>query len=328
MSFAEFLQACTRGEQAKIESQLDSGYLPDINACDEDGNTPLCLACLSGHYEIVKLLLERFHDIDVNKENIEGITPLIAACIVGDPRIANLLINHPNIEVNKKTHKGNTPIHEACFNGYIGIIDALLNCQKEIEINEIDVSGMTPLALICAEEGINRIEVLKRLLRYRHIDIEKPDAAGRTPLEMACSFSLEILKHLLAMPTEKIKQSIKAVIAEQQNLTPQVRMYLLANILKSGVLRTLPLQEFSVELIHANTSSYLTQAWIHDLHDHFGLTFLNQLHIHINELYEIEQELFQEQNAAELFATVVFLSDGYLQFPTLPDPKIHPAFSS
>jgi hypothetical protein len=44
-------------------------------ASDESGFTPLCIACVTANYEIVKLLLD--HDAEVNKPSVFNQTPLV-----------------------------------------------------------------------------------------------------------------------------------------------------------------------------------------------------------------------------------------------------------
>jgi ankyrin repeat protein len=44
-----------------VECLLSSGA--DINLCDEDGESPLCIALNEGHYDVVKYLLSSGADI-------------------------------------------------------------------------------------------------------------------------------------------------------------------------------------------------------------------------------------------------------------------------
>ncbi|KAI9779486.1 MAG: Set3 complex subunit with deacetylase activity, meiotic-specific repressor of sporulation proteins [Peltula sp. TS41687] len=62
----------------------------DINVADNAGNTPLQMACLRGHTEIVKVLIE--HGADVECRNNEGDTPLIDAVENGFLEAVKLLL--------------------------------------------------------------------------------------------------------------------------------------------------------------------------------------------------------------------------------------------
>ena len=81
-----------------------------VNKDNNSKATPLLVACLKGHTEIVKALLD-INNIEVNKTNKEGETPLLVACLKGHTEIVKALLDINNIDVNKDNNsKSNTTI--------------------------------------------------------------------------------------------------------------------------------------------------------------------------------------------------------------------------
>jgi HEAT repeat protein len=65
-----------------VAAALDKGV--DVNTRDENGSTPLILACMNAQVGVVKLLLER--GADVKAKNNDGYTALSATYLVHIPR--------------------------------------------------------------------------------------------------------------------------------------------------------------------------------------------------------------------------------------------------
>ncbi|CAL4099059.1 unnamed protein product, partial [Meganyctiphanes norvegica] len=73
------------------------------------GETPLYVASQQNRTEIVKFLLD--NNADVNKANNEGQTPLFVACYRdhSDSDVVQLLVDN-NADVNKASNSGETPL--------------------------------------------------------------------------------------------------------------------------------------------------------------------------------------------------------------------------
>ncbi len=83
----------------------------DVNAKDGDGTTPLHLAALMGHKEIVGLLIAKGADVNA-KGSKYGITPLLNAAMGGYKETTELLIAE-GADVKGKDVNGSTPLHTA-----------------------------------------------------------------------------------------------------------------------------------------------------------------------------------------------------------------------
>lgn len=91
--------ACVRGHYANVCHLLKNGA--KINSCDNDGKSPLYLACENGHVNVVKRLLGG--DADVNLRDNDSASPLYIASQQGHDVIVNLLLNH-GADVDNKTN--------------------------------------------------------------------------------------------------------------------------------------------------------------------------------------------------------------------------------
>ena len=168
------LDACKNGNIDLVKKMLSYGA--DVNAKNNNGNTPLHLASRKGHTEIVKLLLE--HGADANVKNNDGETAFDWASYEGHTEIVKLSLEY-GADVNVKDNDGNTPLRWASSNGQTEIVKLLL--EYGADVNAKDDDGNTPL--FCASyEG--HAEIVKLLLVHG-ADVNAKDNNGETPLYRA-----------------------------------------------------------------------------------------------------------------------------------------------
>jgi ankyrin repeat protein len=74
LTYLAFAVVC--GLEPLARHVLDFGA--DVELADDQGRTPLCVACDKRMMEVVKLLVDR--DADVNAQTTGGQTALICAC--------------------------------------------------------------------------------------------------------------------------------------------------------------------------------------------------------------------------------------------------------
>lgn len=170
---SELFVACRQGKVMEVDLLLYLGA--NVDSIDDYGKTPLHIACLGGHTELVILLLNKGADPHIAD-------PLYAACDIHKSGylIAKLLLTrHPSL-IHSPPGTW-TPLHRACYNGNAKMVRYLI--QKGANIHARDGVNETPLFDACTS-GSTR--VVRLLLNAGAIANDK-HTAGRTPLDIACS---------------------------------------------------------------------------------------------------------------------------------------------
>ena len=98
-------RACATGVADEVEKWLDE-RLDDIDVADFAGNTPLQVASLEGHAEIVKLLLAAGCATD--SRNVDGDTPLIDAVENGHLEVVRMLLD-AGVDPMQRSQNGKEP---------------------------------------------------------------------------------------------------------------------------------------------------------------------------------------------------------------------------
>ena len=163
----DILIAAREGDVERLET-LQRCTMKDINRVDGKGKTPLHLAILNGHLEVVQKFLSD-PSFDVNRaENESGATALFLASAIGDKDIVALLLGHPRIDVNKGSNV--TALSIASENGHTEVVKLHLRCPKTV-VNLRDDFGKTALDK-AREKGFNDVVEAfasrTRLLRSGH----------------------------------------------------------------------------------------------------------------------------------------------------------------
>lgn len=126
-----------------------------VNVSNQDGFTPLHMAALHGHSDLVSLLLK--HGASISAKNAEHAVPLHLACQKGHSQVVECLMDY-NAKQNKKDAYGNTPLIYACLNGHYETTALLL--QRGASVNLSNAKGNTALH----EAVIGKNEALVDLL--------------------------------------------------------------------------------------------------------------------------------------------------------------------
>jgi ankyrin repeat protein len=160
----------------------------DINAKDNDGETPLHNAINSNSMEVVELLIVNGADLDA-KDNA-GYSPLHKAIISQvSKEVIELLISN-GVDINIKNQFGCIPLHYAARGGQKEVVELLIT--KGADINAKDNTGTTPLHYAVFQL---RKEVVELLLG-NGADINAKDNKGKTALFYAINVDKGLAKLL------------------------------------------------------------------------------------------------------------------------------------
>ena len=113
----------------------------NVNAQDNDGNTPFLLACSSGIAEITNLLIGANARIDVKNYLDENGVHLGARG--GHLDIVKLIMNKYYWLVEQPNKNGEKPIHLAAANGQVNVLDHFLYLR--VRIDDYDNDGKRPI---------------------------------------------------------------------------------------------------------------------------------------------------------------------------------------
>jgi len=198
----------------------------DPNIQDDDGLTPLAIACQRGNYFAADRLL-RADGINIASCDNQGSTPLHEACESGSEKIVELLLDN-DADILKADRDKVTPLHVACREGHVAIVKLLfrhafqqntLNEQsktlKERLVEDTDIHGSTALHF-AVESGVT--DIVEVLLLHRADPIAQKDNEV-TPLHIAArNGHIEIAKCLLQYKEQSRGEfNIIEVIEREQN---------------------------------------------------------------------------------------------------------------
>jgi uncharacterized protein len=106
--------------------------------------------------EIVLLLIAK--GCDVNAINNDGFTPLMVACREGNAEIVESLIGH-NANLNAQYHSGETSLVFASYNGNLRIVKSLIKAGADINLS--NNLGATPLSMAKSKNQNEVVKYLK-----------------------------------------------------------------------------------------------------------------------------------------------------------------------
>ena len=163
-------------EQAQLETMkllLAAGA--DPNARDYRKATPLFIACVSNHVDIVKELCLRKHVVLSYAGVAGGVTPLYIASELGHTAVVRELlaatIPVKKVDVNQPTKFGALPIHAAAENGHVEVVKLLLAAGSPR--NPFVIGPRKWLTAVYLAAQNDRYDVISALLWWQPGDDEK-----------------------------------------------------------------------------------------------------------------------------------------------------------
>jgi ankyrin repeat protein len=149
----------------------------EVDALNQEGWSPLAVACQVGNWRLARFLLER----GAKTEPADGTPVLLAAAGTeeDDPAGVQLLLKH-KARADARDRQRRSALHEAALAGHVDIIDVLLAAGANLESR--DALSRTPW-LEAARGG--RAAVIEHLLPH-HPELNAVDGEGRNAVLLAC----------------------------------------------------------------------------------------------------------------------------------------------
>ena len=160
---------------------LLSDYECPVDVKGQGGYTALHYSCRYGHVDIVRTLVK--HKANVNARTDSGDTPLTLAAINKHDNVVHALSDY-NCEVLAKDKDAYTALlNTSCERGYVGIVRTLVT-EHKADIGAKTNSGDTPLH-VAARYG--QLQVTIALINELNCDINVKGQLGRSLLHSACA---------------------------------------------------------------------------------------------------------------------------------------------
>ena len=155
----------------------------DVNERDDEGRTPLHVACeFNSNRAVVEALIGL--GADVSAEDRSGMTPLDCAAEFNDCAAVVSALHEAGADVCRRRADSTTPLHWAAWhNRNPAVIATILDAGADVNARACD--GSTPLhaaALTCSADSVGP-------LIAGGADVNAVDRHGRTPLHEAALFS-------------------------------------------------------------------------------------------------------------------------------------------
>lgn len=144
------------------------------------GETALFIACKRGHLENVKALMGPGINID-ERDNTSNTLLMVAVTKRNNADVINFLMDS-GANATFKNSQMDTPLLIACKRGYIENVEALINAENDISLDERDESSNTPLMIAAIQNNAKIVDVL--LNAGANADIG--NFSGATALMLAC----------------------------------------------------------------------------------------------------------------------------------------------
>jgi len=217
----------------KLESEWSSLVNIHIDSQNEMGVTPMMVATVEGHSDVVSLLMKRnanpfledykghnvlflatIYDrrevlwmlvnsgLDINmKSERLGTTPLIELVKRGKEEQVQYLVENLEADINQSDTNFCTPLHYAAVSGDLTM--ASLVIQLESNIDPVDVQGRTPLFTAV----VNQKDLVVGYLISRHADITVIDKSGATISTVASGSTKLLVEELLNEYNQKVNSN-------------------------------------------------------------------------------------------------------------------------
>ena len=235
-----------------------SDYNCEVLARDKNAYTALLhLSCERGYVGIVRTLVTE-HKADIDAKTNSGDTPLHVAARYGQLQVTIALINEFNCDINVKGQLGRSLLHSAC--AYSKSDDSIIEYVcRYLSPLLVDDDGNTPLHTACLNYSRN-YKILTTLLKYNSPLLVR-NKYGETPLDLARPWATDILDKYMIENKDKIFADYSNIqtLAKKKysSAEPITRIFVIGNpgAGKSSLVETLKREGFFESFRRVSESS-------------------------------------------------------------------------
>ena len=172
-------EASRMGNMEEVRGLLGSGMV-DVNCVGElfsaHGYTPILLATINGHKDVVRFLLEK--GANPSKAYKDGETPLHSSARCGRKYMVQLLLDG-EADPNMADTEGTTPLQVAAYFGHKDVVELLMD--RRADPNKANKDSVTPLHKATQWGDKDAIQ----LLLDGGADPTRVDNEGKMPVHVA-----------------------------------------------------------------------------------------------------------------------------------------------
>eukprot|EP00929_Paragymnodinium_shiwhaense_P049287 TRINITY_DN24870_c0_g1_i2.p1 TRINITY_DN24870_c0_g1~~TRINITY_DN24870_c0_g1_i2.p1 ORF type:complete len:2588 (+),score=813.76 TRINITY_DN24870_c0_g1_i2:684-7766(+) len=233
------LKAAREGIVSQVRTLVQRGA--DVNETDQEGATPLHIACAHGNLEVVRYLLAAGAGVELRDKN--SLTPLLAASYQGHADVVELLCRS-GVNVNAPDVEGWTALYASAFTGNTAVARSLLAANADPALAAKD--GSTPLVV----SKVKAHPAIEKLLLA---------ALGETSAAAAKSHH-----HALPGATPGTSPARRGRNVDLSKVKKETRDYLKSHVKAASYdMHGMNFDKMFAHLNHNNTGHLSEEEWIH-----------------------------------------------------------------
>ncbi|XP_067661682.1 ankyrin repeat domain-containing protein 50-like [Haliotis asinina] len=169
--------ACSEGHVDVVKYILSKDIV-DINSEGYKRRTPMMLAAMVGHKEVVDLLVK--NGADLTFSDIDGHNILYCSSATGQLEVVKYIISLNTVDINSAGHFKRTSVMVAARGGHKEVVEFLVNHGAKLTLTDKDTNNILHLTSLGGS-----LEVMKYLLSLNAVNINSRGWKKRTPVMFA-----------------------------------------------------------------------------------------------------------------------------------------------